>query len=139
MEAEEWVGNMSTVVNSATAAEIPMVVEHAAARPATAAAPRNVAAAAYRGLVMLLMMGEVLRFSEVAKAFPGNWFWNFLSLNQSHTEWVGCSLHDTIQPGFSFLVGVALPYSIASRVAKGKSFGDQLGHAFWRAFVLIIL
>jgi heparan-alpha-glucosaminide N-acetyltransferase len=84
-------------------------------------------------------MGEVLRFSEVAKAFPGNWFWNLLAYNQSHVDWVGCSLHDTIQPGFSFLVGVALPYSIASRVAKGKSFGEQLGHAFWRAFVLIIL
>src|SRR5579871_251147 len=96
MEAEEWVGNMSTVVNSATAAEIPMVVEQAAARPATAAAPRNVAVDAYRGLVMLLMMGEVLRFSEVAKAFPGNWFWKVLSYNQSHVEWAGCSLHDTI-------------------------------------------
>ena len=62
-----------------------------------------------------------------------------LAYNQSHVEWVGCSLHDTIQPGFSFLVGVALPYSIASRIAKGKGFAEQLGHAFWRAFVLIIL
>jgi heparan-alpha-glucosaminide N-acetyltransferase len=129
---------MSSVVNSAAAVEIPMVVEQAgvAVRPAAAsAAPRNVAVDAYRGFVMLLMMAEVLRFSEVAKSFPGNWFWSLLSFNQSHTEWVGCSLHDTIQPGFSFLVGVALPYSIASRVAKGKSFGNQLGHAF----VLIIL
>ncbi len=133
---------MSSVVNSTAAVEIPMVVEQAgvAVRPAAAAAaPRNVAVDAYRGLVMLLMMAEVLRFSEVAKSFPGNWFWSFLSFNQSHTEWVGCSLHDTIQPGFSFLVGVALPYSIASRIAKGKGFGEQLGHAIWRAFVLIIL
>jgi len=138
MEAEEWIGDMSTVTG---AADFPMVVEQTATRPvaASAVAPRNIAVDAYRGLVMLLMMGEVLRFSEVAKAFPGNWFWSFLSFNQSHTEWVGCSLHDTIQPGFSFLVGVALPYSIASRIAKGKSFGDQLGHAIWRAFVLIIL
>jgi predicted acyltransferase len=88
---------------------------------------------------MLLMMAEVLRFSVVAKSFPGNWFWNLLSFNQNHTEWVGCSLHDTIQPGFSFLVGVALPYSIASRTAKGKTFENQLGHALWRAFILIIL
>src|SRR5580693_8578856 len=132
---------MSSVVSGAAAVEIPLVVEQAAfsARPAAAVAPRNVAVDAYRGLVMLLMMAEVLRFSEVAKAFPGNWFWSLLAWNQTHTEWVGCSLHDTIQPGFSFLVGVALPYSIASRIAKGKSFGEQLGHAFWRAFVLIIL
>ncbi|HLK05945.1 MAG TPA: DUF5009 domain-containing protein [Candidatus Acidoferrum sp.] len=102
-------------------------------------ARRNVAVDAYRGFVMLLMMAEVLRFSEVAKAFPGNWFWKVLSYNQSHVEWAGCSLHDTIQPGFSFLVGVALPYSIASRVAKGKSFGNQLGHAAWRSLALIFL
>ncbi len=100
---------------------------------------RNTAVDAYRGFVMLLMMAEVLRFSEVAQSFPGNWFWGFLSFNQSHVEWAGCSLHDTIQPGFSFLVGVALPYSIASRTAKGKSFRNQLFHAMWRALVLIAL
>jgi heparan-alpha-glucosaminide N-acetyltransferase len=104
-----------------------------------AAPARNVAIDAYRGFVMLLMMAEVLRFSQVAQSFPGNWFWNFLSYNQSHVPWAGCSLHDTIQPSFSFLVGVALPYSIASRTAKGKSFGNQLAHAIWRAFLLIIL
>src|ERR1700749_589020 len=119
---------MSTVAGTAA---FPMVVEPGGARPvaASAVAPRNIAVDAYRGLVMLLMMGEVLRFSEVAKAFPGNWFWNLLSYNQSHVEWAGCSLHDTIQPGFSFLVGVARPYSIASRIARGKGFRDQLGHA----------
>ena len=104
-----------------------------------AAGRRNVGVDAYRGFVMLLMMAEVLRLPEVARSFPGSWFWKFLSFNQSHVEWAGCSLHDTIQPGFSFLVGVALPYSIASRTAKGKSFGSQLGHATWRALILIVL
>ena len=36
---------------------------------------RNVAVDAYRGFVMLLMMAEVLRFSEVARSFPGSSFW----------------------------------------------------------------
>ena len=49
------------------------------------------------------------------------------------------SLHDTIQPGFTFLVGVALPYSIASRIRKGESFRRQLFHAIWRSFLLVIL
>jgi heparan-alpha-glucosaminide N-acetyltransferase len=101
--------------------------------------PRNVAIDAYRGFVMLLMMAEVLRFSEVAKSFPASWLWKVLSYNQSHVPWAGCSLHDTIQPSFSFLAGVALPYSIASRRAKGKSFGNQLAHACWRALILIAL
>jgi predicted acyltransferase len=100
---------------------------------------RNVAVDAFRGLVMLLMMGEVLQFSRIAQAFPGNWFWRILAFNQTHSEWAGCSLHDLIQPGFSFLVGVALPYSIASRLAKGATFGRMFGHTLWRALLLIAL
>ena len=100
---------------------------------------RNVAVDTYRGFVMLLMMAEVLQLARVAAAFPGNWFWGFLGWNQTHVAWAGCSLHDTIQPGFSFLVGVALPYSIASRIAKGGTFGRMFGHALWRSLVLIAL
>jgi predicted acyltransferase len=100
---------------------------------------RNIAVDAYRGLVMLLMMAEVLELARVAHAFPGNWFWAFLGYNQTHVEWAGCSLHDMIQPSFSFLVGVALPYSIASRLAKGGTFGKMWAHAIWRSFLLIAL
>lgn len=100
---------------------------------------RNVAIDAYRGLVMVLMMAEVLHLAAVARAFPGNWFWAVLGYNQSHVEWAGFSLHDLIQPSFTFLVGVAMPYSIASRLARGKKFGELFGHAIWRAFLLIIL
>src|ERR1700719_2892324 len=100
---------------------------------------RNIAVDAYRGFVMFLMMAEVLQLSRVAQAFPGNWFWSFLALNQTHVAWAGCSLHDTIQPGFSFLVGVALRYSIASRLAKGGTFGKMFAHALWRSLLLIAL
>ena len=100
---------------------------------------RNLALDAYRGFVMLLMMGEVLRFSEVSHAFPTSWFWKILSFNQTHVDWAGCSLHDMIQPSFSFLVGVALPYSLASRLGKGASKGKLLVHAMWRALVLVAL
>ncbi len=88
---------------------------------------------------MLLMMAEVLEFSRVSAAFPTSWFWQFLAYNQTHVQWAGCSLHDTIQPGFSFLVGVALPYSIASRLAKGGTFGKLFVHALWRSLALILL
>jgi predicted acyltransferase len=85
---------------------------------------------------MFLMMAEVLRLAQVARAVPDSWLWGVLGYHQSHVEWVGCSLHDMIQPSFSFLVGVALPYSIASRLAKGGTFGRMFAHAVWRAFVL---
>jgi len=88
---------------------------------------------------MLLMMGEVMSFASVAQAFPGSLFWRILAFNQTHVEWSGMGLHDTIQPGFTFLVGVALPYSIHSRLSKGQSFRKQLAHTMWRSLVLIAL
>ncbi|MEO8657098.1 MAG: DUF5009 domain-containing protein [Bryobacteraceae bacterium] len=105
----------------------------------TAVPQRNIALDAYRGFVMVLMMAEVLRLSAVARALPGNWFWAFLAFNQSHVPWAGCSLHDMIQPSFSFLVGAALPYSIAARMAKGGTFGRMFAHAVWRSFLLAAL
>jgi predicted acyltransferase len=104
-----------------------------------AAPVRNMALDAYRGLVMLLMMGEVMQFAEVYKAFPNSLFWRILAFNQTHVEWAGMGLHDTIQPGFTFLVGAALPYSIATRTARGQSFRRQLVHTVWRSVVLVFL
>ncbi len=94
---------------------------------------------AYRGLVMFLMMAEVLELAKVAAASPGNPVWQFLAFHQTHAPWSGCSLHDLIQPSFSFLVGAALPFSLASRAAKGQKLGWTLAHAAWRALVLIAL
>jgi predicted acyltransferase len=100
---------------------------------------RNVSLDAFRGLVMILMMAEVLRLAEVARALPDSAFWGFLAFHQTHVPWAGCSLHDLIQPGFSFLAGAALPYSIASRMARGAQFPAMFGHALWRSFVLVAL
>src|SRR5438067_2230865 len=94
---------------------------------------------AYRGFVMFLMMAEVLHLGQVARAHPGSAVWTFLAHHQTHVEWVGCTLHDMIQPSFSFLVGVALPFSIAGRLARGQSKAAMTVHAFWRAFVLVCL
>ena len=124
---------MATIENPLAASEA------AAGRVPAPQVTRNIAVDAYRGWVMLLMMAEVLELARVAHAFPGNWFWAFLGYNQTHVEWAGCSLHDIIQPSFSFLVGVALPYSIASRLAKGGTFGKMWAHAIWRSFLLIAL
>jgi len=98
---------------------------------------------AYRGFVMLLMMAEVLHLSAVAKAWPEtSWWkplWQFLALHQSHVEWTGCTLHDLIQPSFSFLVGAALPFSLANRLNRGESLGFATLRATWRSLLLIAL
>jgi predicted acyltransferase len=100
---------------------------------------RNHAVDIYRGFVMFLMMAEILEFSKVSKAIPESKFWSFLAFHQSHVEWVGCSLHDLIQPSFTFLVGVALPFSIASRMSKGAGFKSLLIHTIKRSLILILL
>src|SRR5437762_11596766 len=94
---------------------------------------------AYRGVVMFLMMAEVLHLSRVAKAIRDSPVWQFLAHHQSHVEWAGCSLHDLIQPSFSFLVGAALPFSLAARAARGQDTARMIAHAAWRALVLVLL
>src|SRR4029077_6273544 len=94
---------------------------------------------ALRGMVMVVMLTEHMRWSEVVRAFPHSGLWRLFAFNTQHVEWQGCSLHDLIQPAFSFLVGAALPFSIASRKMKGQTFGPMLGHAVRRALLLIFL
>jgi heparan-alpha-glucosaminide N-acetyltransferase len=106
--------------------------------PVPAPAARNVAVDAYRGFVMFLMMAEVLNLARVAAAFPGNWLIGVLAFHQTHVDWTGASLHDLIQPSFSLLVGVALPYSFARRLAT-DGFPKAFAHALWRSFLLVAL
>jgi heparan-alpha-glucosaminide N-acetyltransferase len=94
---------------------------------------------ALRGFVMFLMLAEAMHLMNVRRAFPGNRFWEFVAFNTTHVPWQGCSLHDLIQPAFSFLVGAAMAFSIVSRTARGESWNRMLLHAIWRSAALIFL
>ena len=98
---------------------VPVVSVAAASAPAL---QRNVAVDAYRGLVMLLMMAEVLELWRIARAYPASTFWHVLAWNQTHVEWAGMSLHDTIQPGFTFLAGVRCRIRFAAGSARVRAF-----------------
>ncbi len=125
--------------------ELPPPLPDSAKTPPSLPPSRIGSIDAYRGLVMFLMMAEVVRLCDVAGALPRtkSWVWDFLCFHQTHAEWTsswrGCSLHDLIQPSFSFLVGVALPFSMASRLARGQSKAGMTAHAFWRALLLVAL
>ena len=119
-----------------TVAEAPVVARAADVDRAVA---RVGSIDAFRGLVMFLMLAEAMRLWTLHDAFPASRFWAVVAFNTEHVPWQGCSLHDLIQPAFSFLVGAALPFSIASRRARGAPFGQMLRHAVWRSAVLILL
>ena len=124
---------------TAASTSIPEPASTAQPPAAEAKTARVAAIDAFRGLVMFLMLAEAMRLWTVSKAFPESGFWALVAFNTTHVPWQGCSLHDLIQPGFSFLAGASLPFSIASRRGKGESFRRMLGHAVWRSVALILL
>src|SRR6478672_7782031 len=111
---------------------------------ATTKPPRITSIDAYRGLVMFLMVAAGMALYKVAddprvyQEFSDgpewarqawNASWKAIGFHTNHVKWSGASLHDMIQPSFSFLVGVALPFSLASRQAKGQGFWKMFFHA----------
>jgi predicted acyltransferase len=114
-----------------------MVPEEAAPPPFQAS--RLVSLDAYRGFVMLLMASDGFNFTDIFHKLPQSPLWHCLSYQTEHTEWRGCSLWDLIQPSFTFLVGVSLPFSLAKRKAGGQSFLPLMAHAAWRALALTFL
>ncbi len=78
---------------------------------------------------MFLMLAEIMHLHSLAHVFPESRFFSWLQFHTSHVAWEGLSLHDLIQPGFTFLVGVAMPFSLASRIKRGDSTARLLIHA----------
>jgi predicted acyltransferase len=125
----------------AATASLPAPAPTPTPAPAPHAAPikRVPSIDAFRGLVMFLMLAEVMRLWTLHDAFPSSGFWALVAYNTTHVPWQGCSLHDIIQPAFSFLAGASLPFSIASRQGKGETFGKMLRHAIRRSLILVFL
>lgn len=98
---------------------------------------------AFRGFIMVMMISDGMGFGRVAAQFTGDGlpaqFWRFLASQFDHRQWQGCAAWDLIQPSFMFMVGVAVPFSIASRLARGQSWGRIWAHAIWRSILLILL
>ncbi len=114
------------------------------ASPANATSTRLESIDIYRGMVMFLMLAEVLHLSELQSHAEGKPDWlqrlfEWISFHTSHVEWAGCSLHDMIQPSFSFLVGTSLAFSYSKRIVSGQPWFRVWMHALWRSFALIFL
>ena len=93
---------------------------------------------AYRGFVMLLILAEVFSSCLVSASVPGSQVWSLICDQQSHSAWVGMSLHDLIQPSFYFLVGVSVVLSGARR-SRPRSSTEFLARTAFRSVTLIAL
>jgi len=107
--------------------------------PTLAGPPRLASLDAYRGFIMLAMASGGLGLAALDEAYPDNAWARFLAFQSDHVAWVGCAFWDLIQPSFMFMVGVALPFSFASRKAKGDDDRAIFLHALWRSLLLILL
>lgn len=132
---------MATLLTETRPTRRPVLEQPPTTPPAPAEKPtRLMSLDAYRGFIMLVMASGGLAIPRVARtAFPDSPVWSFLAFQTDHVKWLGCSFWDLIQPSFMFMVGVALPYSHASRQAKGESETRIFLHTLWRSLVLILL
>lgn len=107
--------------------------------PRISPAERLLSLDAYRGFIMLAMVSSGFAFASLAKKFPDSQTWQFLGFQFDHVTWGGWAFWDLIQPSFMFMVGVAIPFSHASRLAKGDSRAKIAWHVILRSIILILL
>lgn len=90
----------------------------------------------FRGLTMFLLIGEAAGFHENFSEFAhGNQFLSAIGDQLHHHPWHGFRFWDLIQPYFMFIVGVAMPFSIGSRLAEGSN-KEVTRHILRRCFLL---
>jgi predicted acyltransferase len=92
----------------------------------------------FRGLTMFLLIGESTHLYELLRgtAFNGT-FLGFLGWQLEHHDWNGLRFWDLIQPFFMFIVGVAIPFSVAKRRAAGATWPALYKHALRRSLLLL--
>jgi predicted acyltransferase len=133
------------------------------AAPQPAKPQRLVSLDAYRGLIMLVLAANAFGLGVVAGMSRFKESWQAVKFQTDHVAWEGGTLlnlfrhdeksahanrvgnwfgggfWDLIQPSFMFMAGVAIPFSYASRRARGDSTLRVWLHVFIRAFLLIAL
>src|ERR1700744_5230015 len=65
--------------------------------------------------------------------------WDHIYWPLKHAEWNGWTPTDLVFPIFLFLVGIAIVFSTASRIARGEAKSSLLMHTFRRAAILFAL
>jgi predicted acyltransferase len=87
----------------------------------------------YRGLIMILLMLESsLLYEHLSELTLGSSFHAFV-IQFFHHPWHGLHFWDLIQPGFMFIAGVAMAFSLHKQTANGVPWNKQASKAVKRS------
>jgi len=96
---------------------------------------RYLALDAYRGFIMLVLVSAGFGLAAMAKSKPA---FSWIAAQFEHKPWEWIAFWDLIQPAFMFMVGVAMPFAIASRLAVDPRRARLLCHVAARSLRLIL-
>src|SRR5437773_9559050 len=119
-------------------ATAPASDKDAGSKQPPAAEGRLVSLDFFRGLTMFMLIGEatglyeLLRDPSLHGTLLGGIVWQL-----EHHPWNGLHSWDLVQPFFMFIVGVAMPFSIGKRWARGDSWRETFRHALTRSALLL--
>src|SRR6266851_327336 len=97
---------------------------------------RYLALDAYRGFIMLVLVSSGFGLAELAQRRPA---FTGIANQFEHMPWEWIAFWDLIQPAFMFMVGVAMPFAFAQRMAKGATERQLLWHVAARSLRLILM
>ena len=93
---------------------------------------------ALRGFDMFWITGGGYLIAVLAKYTGYSWL-QVLSEQMEHADWVGFHFEDLIFPLFMFISGVAIPFSLISKLENEIPKADLVKKAFKRAMILVLL
>ena len=94
----------------------------------------------FRGFTMFLLIAEgTPLFRHMVDPSLNGTLVHAIGTQFHHHPWNGLRLWDLVQPFFMFIVGVAIPFSVAKRMKGGDDFSQVLRHAALRSLLLLFL
>src|SRR3989304_3013446 len=85
----------------------------------TAGQGRLMSLDALRGFDMFWIAGGEMLLNALAASLRSEWFNRHVIPQTRHVSWEGFTAWDLIMPLFLFMVGVAMPFSLARRMERG--------------------
>ncbi len=85
---------------------------------------------------MLILVSGGFGLAALAERNPA---WTGIADQFEHHAWEWISFWDLIQPAFMFMVGVAMPFALARRMAEGADAGQLLRHVAMRSLRLLLM